>query len=97
MHFGAIKTTEFTDDNGSTVSTEVKYHSGMKAKPVRRYYEIKHKVKDQKEEHEEYLRFSEDIKTDQAKLDPAWKIEHTKQGNEQGYYLVISCYTILEY
>jgi hypothetical protein len=96
-NFGKEKTTELLDENGSTVATESNFVSGSLTKPLRHYYEIKERVISEKEEHEAYLKFSRDIQTDKTKLDPAFKIEHTKRGDEQGYYLIAKCYTVLEY
>lgn len=95
---GMHKATEFIDDKGSTRTTEHKYHTdGILSKPTRHYFEFNYKVRNIKEEHEAYLKFSEDIKSDKSKLDPAWRVEHSKRGDEGGYYICVACYTILEY
>lgn len=97
MQFGTTKTTNVIDSEGSTVTTEQKYVKGKVNDIVRKYYEVKVRVHNQKEEHEAYVAFSEAVSNDKSMLDPAFRIEHTKLGNDNGYYYVVECYTKLEY
>jgi len=95
---GVHKTTQLLDDLGSTVAVERTYHTdGILSRPIRHYYEINYKVSSPTEEHAAYLRFSDDIHADKSKLDPAWRIEHSKKGDERGYYICVASYTVLEY
>lgn len=95
--FGTIKETQLLDDDGSKVTTEEKYRAGQVNRPVRKYFEIKTRVRDQNEEHAAYIAFSDSIKTDKSLLDPAFRIETTSLGDDKGFYYVVSCYTQLEY
>jgi hypothetical protein len=95
IDFGVEKETINLDDSGSTVTTERKIMNSTIVKPVRRYYEYRVKVKDKKEELTEYLKFSDSL--DKNKLDPGFRIEHTKHGDDTGYYFVVKCYTTLDY
>lgn len=95
---GSHEETKILDDNGSTESSETKYFGkGHKSYPVRHRFRIRRKVANQREEQEEYATFSDDLITDKTMLDPVFEIEHTKKGDEEGYYFVIRCYTKLEY
>jgi hypothetical protein len=69
----------------------------MTSKPVRHRFKIREKVTNQREEHEAYVKFSDDLKQDPTMLEPAFEIEHTKAGKDAGYYFVVKCYTKLEY
>jgi hypothetical protein len=95
LDFGVEKETTTLDDSGSTVTVERKWMNSTIVKPVRRYYEHRVKVKDKKEEFAEYIKFSDGLTKD--KLDPAFRVEHTKHGDETGYYFVVKCYTTLDY
>lgn len=97
MQFGTQKTTKVLDNNGSTITTEEKYVKGKPNNIVRRYYEVKVRVHNQKEEHEAYVSFSDAISKDKSMREPAFRIEHNKLGDESGYYYVVECYTKLEY
>jgi transcription termination factor NusB len=98
MNFGVSKTTAFIDDNNSILSIEKKYHSGGEvARPIRKYFEINTKVHTERELHEWFLNFVKDVLNDKTKLDASIEFRHTKHGDEQGYYLAIACYTVLEY
>lgn len=97
MEYGTLETTHILDNNGSTVTKEVNYVKSETNKPVRNKYRIKKRVHNQREEHEAYIEFSNDISRDKSKLDPAFQIERTKLGNDNGYYYVVLCYTQLEY
>lgn len=98
ISYGASEKTVILDDNGSTQSTLVNLYDGGKvSKPIRHRYKIKVKVHSQKDEHEAYVRFSDDLKQDPTMLEPSFEIEHTKLGKANGYYFVVKCYTKLEY
>jgi hypothetical protein len=95
--FGTIKAKKLLDEEGSKVTVEEKLVNGQVNRPVRKYFEIKTRVRDQKEEHATYIAFSDSIRNDNSKLDPDFRIEKSALGNEKGFYYVVSCYTQLEY
>ena len=97
VSFGKTKTTQVIDDNGSTKTTERNYMAGEVTKPSREYFEYRHKVQNEKEEHEAYLDFSLSLHNDKTMLDPAFRIERSKIGDKDGYYFVVKCYTRLVY
>lgn len=95
--YGNTQTTVILDNNGSTITSEENIVAGKINRPIRKRYELKVRVHSQQEEHEAYLKFSDDLANDKTKLDPAFRIDKTKLGNENGYYYVVNCYTQLEY
>lgn len=95
--FGTTKATQVIDNEGSTETVIENIHNGDIVKPIRKTFEIKIRVHNQSEEHKAYLEFSDDINRDRTMLDPYFKIEHTKLGNESGFYYCIRCYTTLSY
>lgn len=97
MQYGTATTTQILDENGSTEITTEKYVKGIINKPVRKAYEIKTRVKSQAEEHEAYINFSDSLSRDKSKLEPSFKIERSKIGDDNGYYYVVECYSVLEY
>lgn len=97
IDFGTTKETNVLDNEGSTVTDIINIRAGEVTLPVRKSYEIKIRVHTQKQEHTEYLKFSDDLNKDVTMLEPSFKIEHPKLGRDNGYYLVVKCFTRLEY
>lgn len=97
MKYGKEQTTRFLDDQVSTETREENMVNGEIANPVRKHYEIKERVHNQREEHEAYMRFSDEVVHDPHKLDPSFQIRRTAVGDDKGYYLVVHCYTVLEH
>lgn len=95
--YGAKDTTHVIDDEGSTRTTARNIVNDEIVRPVRQRYEIKTRVHNQREEHEAYLKFSDEFARDRSMLDTYVKIEHSKVGDQNGYYYVVKCYTQLEY
>jgi hypothetical protein len=93
--FGAIAPTQLIDDNGSTKTTETKIHNGQTTGPVRVRYEIRHRTK--KDDLLFPSQVISDLLTDMMKLDTLIRLEKTKTGEQEGYYNLVSCYTVLEY
>lgn len=90
--FGKITETKI---NGNT--TEIVQKNVIKGEvklPIRKRYEERYRVQDQKEELELYLQFSDKLSKDKSMLDPEWRIERIPKSSE---YYVIQCYTKLEY
>jgi hypothetical protein len=97
IHFGSTEKTTLLDEHGSTANTVTNYRAGTANLPVRTRYTIKAKVYNQQEEHTQYLTFSDELAKNRGLLDPEWKIEHTKYGDENGCYYVVKSYTVLSY
>lgn len=79
------------------VTTEQNFIAGAVSAPVRRYYEERVRVSDQKEEFEEYLKFSDELKNRPYMVDPAWRIEFGPKNRTDGYYYCVKCWTELDY
>lgn len=97
MNFGTTEATKLLDDDGSKETTTENYRAGQVVRPIRKRYEIKTRVHNQKDEQQAYLEFSDELARDKSKLDPVFKIERSNIGDKNGYYYVVSCYSMLEY
>lgn len=97
MDFGTIETTRLLDELGSVLITEINMHQGKPNKPLRHRLKYKKRVHNDKEEHEQFLRFSDEILKDKKKKDPTIEVQRTDLGDKNGYYYIVTCYTILEY
>ncbi len=95
--FGNTKTTTIIDKEGSTKTQEKNIVAGEVKLPIRQRYEWKTRVHSQKEEHQAYISFSDELAKDKTMLDPSFRIEHTKLGDANGYYYTVRTYTQLEY
>lgn len=90
VDYGKIFETRVKGNKSCT--TESKFCEGEEIFPRRERVEERIFVKNQKEEHEEYLKFSDELARDKGMLDPVWRIEH--RNRKDGYY-VIKCYSRL--
>lgn len=90
--FGKITETKIEGNKTEIVQKNI--IRGKVKLPVRRRYEERFRVQDQKEELELYRKFSSELKADRLMLDPSWRIERIPKSNE---YYVVKCYTKLEY
>lgn len=97
IKFGEVNKTRVIDGEGSTATTQVIYKDGEPNMPQRVRYEFRSRVKNEKEEQQEYLDFSNEIAFDLKRLDPVFKIERTRRTLDSGYYYVVKCWTTLEY
>lgn len=97
VKFGKTKETRVLDDNGSVITEEMNIRDSQVILPVRKYYEIRVRVNNREEEYLEYAKFSAEISKDNTMLDVAFRIEHSKIGDANGYYNIVRCYTQLEY
>lgn len=96
LKYGKVKQTTHLDDNGSTITTEKNVRGGQYVKPIRKRYEIRERVTSDREEMAQMLKFYKELTDD--KLDPEIKPkQHTKKGDENGYWDVLLCYTVVEY
>ena len=97
IKFGEVEKTRIIDENGSTATSQTIYTDGEPRTPQRVRYSIRQRVKDDKQEHQAYIDFSNEVAYDLKRLDPAFMIERTKTSLDNGYYYVVKCYTVLEY
>ena len=89
INFGRIMESRMEDLKGDNIrTTEKNYRDGKVVFPVRERIEERIFVKNQTEEHEEYLKFSDELKRDKTMLDPAWRIEI--RNRDDGYYVIKS-------
>ncbi len=97
FQFGKIKTTKVNGD--VTSHTETNIVDGSPSAPVRKRYEERVRVHNAKEEQEEYLKFSDFVHAHPNidLLNPEFRIEFSKQGQQSGYYYVVKCWSCLEY
>lgn len=95
--YGTTETTKVIDSNNSTETTAQNIKNNEIVMPVRKRYEIRKRVSSQEQEHHEYTLFSNELSIDKAMLDPSFKIERSRSGDDKGYYYVVRCYTLLEY
>lgn len=96
MRWGTTKETRSLDMNGSTVTEEKNYMDGKVVQPIRKHYADRIKVKNEKEELTEILKFRDKIDKDKMK-DIGIDYEYTKHGNENGYYFLVFRHTELMY
>lgn len=87
------KITDTYQNGDTTVNTEATYRDFDIAPPIRRRFERRVMVANQKEEIEEYLRFSDKMHKYPA-VDVMWRIEHSNR-HDNNYY-VIECWTELD-
>lgn len=97
IQFGKIKTTKV--EGGLTTHIEANMVNGSTVAPKRVRYEERVRVSNAKEEHEEYLKFSDFVHShsDADLLSPEFRIEYSKQGQKEGYYYIVKCWSCLEY
>lgn len=92
--FGSIEDTIPTDGQGSHILQTTSFKDSHPVGNVRRRYSQRHRVADQKQEFEQYLKYSDEMKNHRdTKLDPSFDLRFTKEGNEKGYYYVVWCWT----
>lgn len=97
MLYGNYTLTEILDSNGSKLVTDVNYRAGKPNLPIKVTKSTRIKVVDQKQEFEEYAKFSDEMLKDSKKLDPSFSIERSSLGDKNGYYYVVASYTILQH
>ena len=84
IKFGKHVQTETIDDMGSTKTVETTYHEGVGK--VRNYYEVRTKVKDDKEELAETIRFMKE----QNGKNRSTRVEVPNK--PMGFYYLIKCW-----
>lgn len=92
MKYGSIERTQILDENGSVVIRQTNYRGGAINSPQRVRYNIRMKVADQKQEFEEYAKFSDELQKNKGMFDPSWSWDTTPKGT-----FIIKSYTVLEY
>lgn len=97
IQFGKISTTRVEGNLTSHVETNMVDGTAVAPKRVR--YEERVRVKNAREEQEEYLRFSDFIHRHPHSnlLTPEFRIEYSRSGQKDGYYYVVKCWSCLEY
>lgn len=95
MQFGKEEVTEIIDADGSTLTVEKNFNAGVTLKPRRLHYEIRHRTDIIDLESLSIL--ARALINDPEKLDASLKFERTKTGEQNGYYHIVECYTLLEY
>lgn len=88
MKYGKYFEEQTLDQEGSTVTRETTVVNGEHT-DIKKRFEVRIRVRDEKEELTEYLRFRDETKA-MAKCE--FRIEHTAIGNTQGFYYVIKCW-----
>lgn len=96
IEFGTIEETEFMDEEGSTMTTVTDIKMGKPKSPKRIKLKVRQRVYSRSEERQKYLEFSKQLEDDPALLDPGWSIEHSKDGDANGYYYAVKTYTLLK-
>lgn len=97
IDYGSETVTELMDEEGSTMTTTTDYKAGQPKSPKRRKITARVRVFGRDAEREKYLEFSKELEDNPTWLDPNWSIERSLDGEKNGYYYVIKCYTLLEY
>ena len=97
IQFGKIKTTKV--EGSLTSHIEANMVEGVAVTPKRVRYEERIRVRNAKEEQEEFLRFSDFVHSSPNAdlLSPEFRIEYSKQGQKEGYYYIVKCWSCLEY
>lgn len=97
IQFGKIKMTKI--DGNITSHVETNMVNGAAVTPRRARYEERVRVHNAREEQEEYLRFSDFVHShpNADLLSPEFRIEFSKQGQKEGYYYIVKCWSCLEY
>lgn len=88
MQYGKYFEQNTFDDEGSTVTRETTIVNGEHT-DLKKRYEVRVRVSNEKEELAEYLKFRAETK-DMAKCE--FRIEHTAAANDKGFYYVIKCW-----
>lgn len=91
--YGQVGEKQLIDDSGSTMEVERSYHQGDVMYPVRRKYEVRHRLDNT--DLQTMAKIVEDLLNDPKKLDKSFKIEPGKK--DSGKYHLVECYTILVY
>lgn len=91
--FGRVGERQVIDDNGSTMEVERSYHKGDVMYPVRRKYEVRHRL--DTTDLQTMADIIQELLSDPKKLDKTVKLEPGKK--DSGKYHLVECYTILVY
>lgn len=95
--YGSKDSTKILDEEGSTVTKTTNYKNYEVVSPERNRYKYRHRVTSSDDEDRVIKEFNKLREENPRILDPAIEYSHTADGNKNGYYYVITCYTILEY
>lgn len=93
LQYGSKSVTEVLEDGESTKTTEEVYYEGLlQLRKV--HYKVPHRTN--KTDIAALEKLCVNLFTDPKKLDPSLTLEHTRNGDKNGYYNIIECYTLLE-
>lgn len=95
MQFGAKAKTSVVDEHGSTVTINESVKNGRTVAPIRYNYNFRVRVNSRTDELMAYEEFSSQISEDRGMIDPQWKVERSRLGEENGFYYVVKSYTRL--
>lgn len=95
MQYGKKEVTEIIDGDGSTLTVENNFSAGVALKPRRLHYEIRHRT--DLLDVESIAILAKVLVNSPEKLDASLKLEKTRTGEQQGYFTIVECYTLLEY
>lgn len=95
VRYGTVERSKIIDDNGSTVTQIKKYEDYVAVGPERLRFAIRHRT--DKTSLQTIAEIANDLLNDLTKLDAELKLEKTKSGEQQGYFNLVECYTVLEY
>lgn len=88
--FGKVTEEQALDSEGSVLKIETNYQNGVPRLPKYRHVEYRIRVRDSKEEMTEFLKFSDEKV---GKLKSNFFTETTPQGEADGWYYVVKCWT----
>lgn len=95
IKYGGTETTYTLDEHGSTITDVRNFHGGNMIETCSKRYKLRVKVHNDREEQEEYAKFSKLISEDDTVIDPTFRIEKSKLTPQKGYYFVVKEYTVL--
>ena len=97
MKYGREDVKRIMDEGGSTETISTNYVAGNPVQPIRRLYEIRHRVSfdDLFRKSEEFLMDS--LRPGSKKLEISFKVERTPINMKTDTYDLVECYTILDY
>lgn len=98
VKYGSVAKTTLMDDGISNITSTTKYRSGLPSRPTKVRYQIYKKIgPTQKDEHDAYLEFSDELAKDDKMFEPATEILTKTDGNGNKNRYFIKSYTRLEF
>lgn len=98
MKYGKEEVTRTIDAVGSTETISTNYVAGTPVQPVRRLYQMRHRVGSVEDLEMRAIKFLSDaIQPGSKMLEPSIRIEQTPINRKENSHDLVECYTILEY